>query len=92
MTNQHTAKSKARKRKMRHEVEFYTYPKFLFCWPLIVMGFVLAGLARQGWVAAETLAWIWGITLVIVMVTVGFDLSRNFTIFMGHDDKGEVTG
>ncbi len=29
----------------------------------------------------EVTAWIWGITLIIVMVTVGFDLNRNYTIF-----------
>ena len=81
MTSRATTKSSARKERMRHEVQFYTYPKFLFCWPLIVMGFLLAGLDSLGWAGPETLAWIWGITLLIVLVTVGFDLSRNFTIF-----------
>ena len=81
MTDEVTAKTNAAKWKMRHEVTFYTYPKFLFCWPLIVMGFVLGGVDYWGWADAETLAWVWGITLLIVLVTVGFDLNRNYTIF-----------
>ncbi len=65
----------------RHEVTFYTYPKFLFCWPLIVVGFVLWLLDSQMQANSEVLAWIWGITLLVVLVTVGFDLNRNQTIF-----------
>ena len=68
-------------KKIRHEVIFYTYPKFLFCWPLIVVGFLLWGFDRQEWISSETLAWIWGITLIVVLITVGFDLNRNYTIF-----------
>ena len=112
----------SKKTKLKHEVVFYTYPKFLFCWPLIAVGFLLcffggwagepssipagepatvsqgettpAPAANQaaatgsepssvstGGQSSETLAWIWIITLIIVLVTVGFDLSRNFTIF-----------
>jgi len=116
--------------KSKHEVVFYTYPKFIFCWPLIAVGYILclfggwninqaagpeevvpAVVAEAETPAApvdqaggeqaeeavgeqadqagvtmvssrsETLAWIWIITLVIVIITVGFDLSRNFTIF-----------
>ena len=76
-----TKRINARKERPLHEVKFYTYPKFIFCWPLIVIGFLLWGL--DSWTAAnnETLAWIWGITLLIVLVTIGFDLNRNFTIF-----------
>ena len=69
-----------RKERMSHEVKFYTYPKFIFCWPLMVMGYALWAL--DYWkVDAEVLAWIWGITLLIVLITVGFDLNRNYTIF-----------
>ena len=63
----------------RHEVKFYTYPKFLFSWPLMAMGFILWPLAGRA--DPEILAWIWGGTLLIVLVTVGFDLNRNYTIF-----------
>ena len=70
-----------RDRKSRHEVVFYTYPKFIFCWPLIVVGFLLWGV--DSWFAAdaEVMAWVWGITLLVVLVTVGFDINRNYTIF-----------
>ena len=65
----------------KHEVIFYTYPKFLFCWPLIVAGFILWGFDYKGLASPETLAWIWAITLLVVLVTLGFDLNRNFTVF-----------
>lgn len=81
MTNRSTAATKAGQKKARHEVTFYTYPKFLFCWPLIAMGLVLGALDYWAWVDTETLAWVWGITLLIVLVTVGFDLNRNYTVF-----------
>lgn len=68
-------------RPVRHEVVFYTYPKFLFCWPIIVMGYVLWLLERLQWVEPELSAWIWLITLLLVLMTVGFDLNRNFAIF-----------
>ncbi len=115
-----------------HEVVFYTYPKFLFCWPLIVLGLLLTmvpvgkpvmiPLSSDAQVspadpcvtAAETdaarpilsdqtamensdeiikrkvkihyptlevLAWIWGIVLLVVLLTLGFDLNRNYTVF-----------
>ena len=66
---------------LKHEVVFYTYPKFIFCWPLIAMGFLLWGFDKWQWLSPETLAWIWGVTLIIVLITVGFDLNRNYTIF-----------
>ncbi|MBN2210634.1 MAG: hypothetical protein JW709_04485 [Sedimentisphaerales bacterium] len=73
--------SKKRARKVRHEVVFYTYPKFLFCWPILVMGYVLWLLNRLQWGGPELYAWMWVITLVLVVMTIGFDLNRNFTIF-----------
>ncbi len=81
MADQRKEKTNRRKKTTRHEVKFYTYPKFLFCWPLIVMGLVLGALDYWAGADAETLAWIWGITLLIVLLTVGFDLNRNYTIF-----------
>ncbi|MCK5271781.1 MAG: hypothetical protein KAJ52_04360 [Sedimentisphaerales bacterium] len=105
----------------KHEVTFYTYPKYIFCWPLIVVGFGLWFIApstqpEQGpppqidetAVASEsaepeatsqttglkalletvdsaklseTLAWVWAITAIVVLVTLGFDLNRNYTAF-----------
>ncbi len=68
------------KERRKHEVVFYTYPKFIFCWPIIFMGYFLWLFDDLG-CNPEILAWIWGITLVIVMITIGFDLNRNLTIF-----------
>jgi hypothetical protein len=76
-----TNRTDKQRQKARHEVVFYTYPKFLFCWPLILMGFLLWILDYYSTADTETLAWIWAITLLVVMVTVGFDLSRNYTFF-----------
>jgi len=66
-------------RKSTHEVIFYTYPKFIFCWPLIVLGLAFWFLAGPS--NTEVLAWSWGITLIVVAITLGFDLNRNLTIF-----------
>jgi len=116
--------------KGKHEVTFYTYPKYIFCWPLIVMGFGLwfiapsmqtgqgspSEIAEPAVVSqspdpgttsqtvgsealsetddskdlsetvdstgfSETLAWVWAITAIVVLVTLGFDLNRNYTVF-----------
>ncbi len=73
------AKKKAPK--IRHEVTFYTYPKFIFSWPLILMGFLLWVPAHYQWFSLESLAWVWGLALMLVVVTMGLDLNRNYTIF-----------
>jgi len=78
MTKSH---SQTKTSKKRDEITFYTYPKFVFSWPLMVMGFLLFALDKWGWAGPETLAWIWAVTVIIVLVTVGFDLNRNYTIF-----------
>lgn len=67
--------------KVRHEVTFYTYPKYLFCWPMIAIGFLLWPFAHYGWGSSEVLAWIYGITLILVIVTMGLDINRNYMIF-----------
>jgi hypothetical protein len=69
------------KERRKHEVVFYTYPKFIFCWPLIFIGYFLWFFDQYEIIHPEILAWIWGITLIIVMITIGFDLNRNLTIF-----------
>lgn len=65
----------------RHEVVFYTYPKFLFCWPLIAMGFLLWPFAHYQCVSTETLAWIYGLTAILVVMTMGLDVNRNSAVF-----------
>jgi hypothetical protein len=64
-----------------HEVTFYTYPNLVFTWPIIVMGFLLWPIDKLGWVYPEVLAWFWGITILLVLITMGVDLNRNYAIF-----------
>jgi len=64
---------------MKHEVVFYTYPKFLFAWPMIILGLLFYPLADR--INNETLAWIYGLSIIVVVFTMGFDLNRNFTVF-----------
>lgn len=81
MANLLSRRIDAIRKKRKHEVVFYTYPKGLFFWPVIVMGYALWFIDSQGWAEGETLAWIWAVTLLVVLVTVGFDISRNHAIF-----------
>lgn len=74
-------KGKETQKKELYEVVFYTYPKLIFTWPLIAMGFLLWPAAHWGWVDAEILAWIWGATVLLVVITMGVDMNRNYTIF-----------
>ncbi len=67
--------------KTANQVVFYTYPKFIFCWPIIVLGYVLYGLHRGQAVCPESHTWFWLICLILVLVTLGFDLGRNYTVF-----------
>ena len=63
----------------KHEVVFYTYPKGLFFWPIIVMGYLLWLFGDKA--DSEILAWVWAVTLLVVLVAVGFDINRNHAIF-----------
>lgn len=68
-------------KKILHEVTFYTYPNLVFTWPIILLGFFLWPIDKLGWVYPEVLAWFWGITLLLVLITMGVDLNRNYSIF-----------
>ena len=80
MVEKKKTEKKKKAPKPRHEITFYTYPKFLFVWPLIAVGFLLWPFAHYG-VSSETLAWVYGVTLILVIVTMGLDLSRNYAVF-----------
>jgi len=68
-----------------HEVNFVTYPKLLFVWPLILAGFLFWPLA--GWFSpespngSETLGWTYAVILLLVMLTLGVDVDRNQAVF-----------
>ena len=82
-----------------HEIVFYTYPKFLFTWPVILLGYILwpihativktgtpgeaaeAAAAASTGGAAEVLAWIWILVLLITVLTIGIDIGRNAMAF-----------
>ena len=76
------ADSKDRK-PIPHEIVFYTYPKLIFVWPVILTGFLFWLLGRWEWSNPEILAWAWAITLFLTMLTMGVDLSRNVAVFWG---------
>ncbi len=81
MVEKKKTEKKKKAPKPRHEITFYTYPKFLFVWPLIAVGFLLWPFAHYQWVSSEALAWVYGVTLVLVIVTMGLDINRNYTAF-----------
>ncbi len=76
--------SKALARKPRRnpsQIVFYSYPKFLYAWPLIFVSVMLPLLGEL--VSGTAGGWIMVITLLTVLMAMGFDLSRNLTISWG---------
>ncbi len=70
-----------KRRSVPSEIVFYSYPKFLYTWPVIVLAalFPLLG----GWLNPQLEGWIFLITLLTVLMAIGFDLSRNLSISWG---------
>ncbi len=64
-----------------HEVVFYTYPKLLFAWPVIVLGLLFYPLAAYDVVSTSVLGWIYVVTLVTVVLTMGIDVNREVAVF-----------
>ena len=63
------------------EVVFYTYPKLLFAWPLILFGVLFYPLASFELVAPQVLGWIYVIVAVTVVLTMGIDVNREVAVF-----------
>ena len=63
------------------QVVFYTYPKLLFAWPLIVLGYLLFPIDALEWGHPGVMAWIWIILLIATVATMGVDLPRNAAAF-----------
>jgi len=69
----------------------HSYPKLLFIWPIIAMGYVfwpIAALVSGSGDAApvysstlEFFAWTYVFTLTLVILTIGIDIERNYAIF-----------
>lgn len=64
-------------------VVFYSYPKLIFCWPLIVLGlafyFFTSPESTDGKLAA--LGWIYLLVSFFVILTVSVDIERNYAAF-----------
>jgi hypothetical protein len=60
---------------------FHQYPLFVFTWLLIIAGFALYPVAMHGWLDSETLAWVWGIILIVTVLALGVDLDRDHVLF-----------
>lgn len=67
-----------------HEVTFIGYPKLMFTWPLVLAGYLLYFVAagaeegNAGWL--EGLGWAYILITVIVILTLGVDMTRNQAI------------
>ncbi|KAB2642341.1 MAG: hypothetical protein DVB26_02935 [Verrucomicrobia bacterium] len=72
---------KAKRRPVPSQIVFYSYPKFLYTWPVIVLALLLPLLGD--WLNPQLEGWIFVITLLTVLMAMGFDLSRNLTITWG---------
>jgi hypothetical protein len=59
----------------------HAYPQFVFVWPVIVFGCLLAVLQRYEWVSQSAVAWTYIVIVCLVMITMGVDLGRNASIF-----------
>lgn len=70
-----------KKRKDVSQIVFYSYPKFLYAWPLIVLALVFPLLGDV--ISPNVEGWIFVIALLTVLMAMGFDLSRNLTISWG---------
>ena len=67
-----------KRRRKASQIVFFSYPKFLYTWPLILMAVVFPLLGDL--VSPSMEGWIFVITLLTVLMAIGFDLSRNLAI------------
>ena len=71
--------TKDNRRPVPSQIVFYSYPKFLYTWPVIFLAVLLPLLG----IDPQVEGWIFVITLLTVLMAMGFDLSRNLTISWG---------
>ncbi|MEI6604395.1 MAG: hypothetical protein WCP35_03725 [Verrucomicrobiota bacterium] len=67
------------RRPVPSQIVFYSYPKFLYTWPVIFLAVLLPLLG----INPQVEGWIFVISLLTVLMAMGFDLSRNLTISWG---------
>ena len=72
------------RRRERSQVVIYSYPKYLYVWPLLLMAALFATMDKLHPVFSPVCeGWILLGTLVLVLMAIGFDLTRNLTISWG---------
>ncbi len=75
--------SKGTTRSRPASVTFCSYPKLLFCWPLIVLGpllyFVMG--ADPSATKGEIIGWLYLPVMALVLLTISVDLERNHSVF-----------
>lgn len=62
-------------------IVIYSYPEFVYAWPMIFFGFLLASLQNWGMLGETTAGWTYIIIIALVTLTMGVDLGRNASIF-----------
>jgi hypothetical protein len=62
-----------------HEVNFIAFPKLLFIWPIILMGYLFYPIGA--FADPEVLAWIYLMMTMVVIITLGVDVNRNQAVF-----------
>lgn len=68
-------------KKSPSSIILYSYPQFVYAWPMIVFGLLLAGLQSGNILSESAVAWTYIVIVSLVVLTMGFDLSRNASIF-----------
>ena len=64
----------------RHDVVFCSYPKLLYVWPIIAMGFLFAFIGDEGAMSVVA-GWAYALMLFVVLLSLGVDIERNYTVF-----------
>ncbi len=67
-------------------IVFYSYPKLLFIWPVLVYGLLFYFLPGS-WIdeggSSEAIGWTYVFIMLIVILTIGVDIERNVAVFWG---------
>lgn len=66
---------------VKHEVVFHTYPKLIFVWPMIVVGFVLWPFTAPTGGGLEVFGWVYLLLSAVVIMTISVDIERNHAVF-----------
>ncbi len=69
------------KRPGSERIVIYSYPPLIYIWPVIVLGFLFWFTDKVAGMSPTVEAWIYVITLVVVLLTMGIDVNRNMAVF-----------